>query len=113
MGSTGIPSILAAKPFRRSVILAAATVIVLGGMLIAYAVFAPTNAPPELQAEVRREMVIGAVVATFCLMPASLFLIRTIQWWLARGPHPSVALTLLATLTIFPIILSLLIIFTA
>ncbi|MDZ7637975.1 MAG: hypothetical protein U5J83_06955 [Bryobacterales bacterium] len=101
----------APQSMKQSLIAATLATLIAGGMVVAYAVLTPTGVAPELDEEVRKQMTTGAVVATVCMFPAFLFAARTILWWRSRGPHPSVPLTLLATLTIFPLMLSLLIVF--
>lgn len=103
--------LLAVKLRCRTAIAATLATLVLGGMLIVYASLVSTGVPHEIDGEVRRTMVTGAIAATICMLPASLFFARTIQWWRHRGPHPSVSLTLLATVALFPLIFSLLIVF--
>lgn len=102
---------LVAKPLRNSAIVAAIATLVLGGALIAYASLVPTGAPPELDEETRERLLSGAVAATFCMIPGLLFAARVVQWWRRRGPHPSISLALLAAIALYPLILSLLIVF--
>ena len=103
--------LLAVKVRYRTAIAATLATVVLGGMLIAYASLVSTGVPHEIDGDVRRTMVTGAMAATICMIPASLFFARMIQAWRHRGPHPSVSLTLLATVALFPLIFSLLIVF--
>lgn len=103
--------LLEAKFRYRTAIAATLATVVLGGMLIAYASTVPIEVPHEIGGEVRRKMVTGAMAATICMIPPSLFLARMIQSWRHRGPHPSVSLTLLATVALFPLMVSLLVVF--
>lgn len=108
---TSTAAALVERPLRNSALIATIATVVLGGALIAYAALTPTGAPPELDEETRTRLLSGAVAATFCMIPGLLFTARVVQWWRRRGPHPSVSLALLATIAMYPLILSLLIVF--
>ena len=79
--------------------------------MILFATLSVPDVPAELAANVRRQMVTGAVVATICLFPSLLFVTRFAQWATQGTPHPSVPMALLAALSLFPLMMSLAMLF--
>ena len=108
---TSTAAALVEKPLRDSAIAAAIATVALGGALIAYAIWSPVRVPSDFAEAARSRMLTGAVGATFSMIPGLLFLVRAIQWWRRRGPHPSISLALLAAVALYPLIFCLLIVF--
>lgn len=101
------PNAHVSTSLRPAIRIAGVATLVAGIGLFLYATLRVLDVPAEMAGKLRQQMVIGAIVATICLFPSLLFVTRFTQWATQGVPHPSVPMALIAALSLFPLIISL------